>query len=69
MSSQRRGGGRIRPHQRDADDNVEILGANIAVSAKHTTSVKTTEWQDLNEKNKHSYRNQIKYIYEWLKIE
>jgi hypothetical protein len=68
MSSQRRGG-RIRPHQRDADDNVEILGANIAVSAEHTASVKATERQDLNEKNKRNYRNRIKHIYEWLKIE
>jgi hypothetical protein len=68
MSSQRRAG-RIRPHQRDADDNVEILGANIAVSAEHTSSVKATERQDLNEKNRRNYRNRIKHIYEWLKIE
>jgi hypothetical protein len=44
MSSQRRGG-RIRPHQRDANDDVEILGANIAVSAEHVASVKATERQ------------------------
>jgi hypothetical protein len=25
----------IRPHEQDADDNVEILGTNIAVSAEH----------------------------------
>jgi hypothetical protein len=29
-------GGRIRPHQRDADDDVEILGANLAASAVHS---------------------------------
>jgi hypothetical protein len=34
------GGGRIRPHQRDSDDTVEILGANIAVSAEHIASAK-----------------------------
>ena len=67
--SARRSGGRIRPHQRDADDRVEILGANIAVSAEHTASVKATERQDLNEKNKRNYRNRIKHIYEWLKVE
>jgi hypothetical protein len=44
----RQGGGRIRPHERDTDDTIEILGANIAVSAEHTTSVKATEQQDLN---------------------
>jgi hypothetical protein len=68
MSSRR--GGRIRPHERNTgDDNVEILGANIAVSAEHTASVKATERQDLNEKNRRNYRNRIKHIYEWLKTE
>ena len=63
MSS--RHGGRTRPHERDTgNDNVEILGANIAVSAEHTASVKATERQDLNEKNRRDYRNQIKHIYE-----
>jgi hypothetical protein len=36
-------GGHIRPHQRDSDDTVEILGANIAVSAEHIASVKAME--------------------------
>ena len=68
MSSRR--GGRIRPHKRDTgDDNVEILGANIAVPAEHTASVKATERKDLNEKKRRDYRNRIKHIYEWLKIE
>ena len=52
--SQRRAG-RIRPHERDTDDTVEILGANIEVSAEHTASVRATERQDLNEKNKRNY--------------
>ena len=44
MSSRR--GGRIRPHERDTgDENIEILGANIAVSAEHTASVKAMERQ------------------------
>jgi hypothetical protein len=60
------GGGRILPHQQDADSNVVILGLNIAVSAKHTASVKATEPQDLNVKNKRNYRNRIKHIYEPL---
>ena len=51
MSSQRRGGC-IRPHQRDVDDSVVILGANVAVSAEHIASVKATERQDLSVKNK-----------------
>jgi hypothetical protein len=42
------------------------LGADIEVSTKHTATVKATEHQDLNEKNKCNYRNQIKYIYERL---
>jgi hypothetical protein len=33
-------------------DTFEILGADIAVLAKHTTVVKATERQDLNGKNK-----------------
>jgi hypothetical protein len=65
--SQRRTG-RIRPHERDTDDTVEILGANLAVSAEHTAAVKATERQDLNEKNKRNYRNRLKHIYEWLEI-
>jgi hypothetical protein len=44
------------------------LGADIEVSAKHAAAVKATEHQDLNEKNKQKYRNQIKHIYEWLEM-
>jgi hypothetical protein len=68
MSSQRRGG-RIRPHQQDIEDTVEILGANIAVSAKHSASAKATEQQDLTEKSRRNYRNRIKHVYEWLKTD
>ena len=66
----RRHGGRIRPRERDTGDaNVAILGANVAVSAEHVASVKSTEQQEHSEKNMHSYRNQIKHIYVWLKTE
>jgi hypothetical protein len=64
MSSQRRG--RIQAHERDTNDTVEILGVDIAVSAEHTASVKATERQDLNERNRRNYRNRLKHIYEWL---
>jgi hypothetical protein len=68
--SSRRAGGRIRPHQRDTGNaNIEILGANIAVSAEHRASVKATERQDLNEKNRRDHRNRLKHVYEWLKTE
>ena len=39
------------------------------MSAEQSVSGKATERQDLNEKNRRNYRNQIKHIYEWLKIQ
>jgi hypothetical protein len=42
MSSNRQNG-RIRPHQRDAEDNVDILGSGIAVQAAHQAAVRETE--------------------------
>jgi hypothetical protein len=68
MSSQRRAG-RIRPHERDTDDTVEILGANVAVSAEHAASVRATVRQDLNVENKRNYRNRIGHIYKWLETD
>ncbi len=36
-------GGRIRPHERDTDDSVPILGANIQIQEEHSQGVRNTE--------------------------
>ena len=35
--------GRIRPHERDTNNAVPILGANIEVLDEHSSSVRQTE--------------------------
>ena len=37
------GGGRIRPHERDTNDSVAILGVNLKIQAAHSQGVRNTE--------------------------
>ena len=61
-------GGRIRPHERDVDDSVPILGENIEIQDQHSQEVRLTEQRGLNVATKRNYRNRIKEIYTFLSL-
>ena len=52
--------GRIRAVDRDADDNVEILGANVAVNDDHLDAVRETTSNKIDNQTKRNYRNRLK---------
>jgi hypothetical protein len=54
--------GRIRPHERDTNNAVPIIGANIEVTEEHRESVRTTLNNDRVEEMRWDYRNRIKEI-------
>jgi hypothetical protein len=58
-----RGGGRIRPNERETNDNVAILGANLDIQVEHSQGVRDTEQRGLDLTTKRNYRNRIKEIY------
>ena len=62
MGCQAHHGGRICPHQCDTDDDVEILGANLAASAMHVAAVHETEHNDKSKHVKNDYHNRILQI-------
>jgi hypothetical protein len=64
----RGGGGRIRSHERDADDSVAILGANLQILVEHSQEVRITEQLGLDRTTKRNYRNRIKEIYTFFSI-
>jgi hypothetical protein len=59
--------GRIRPHERDTNDEAAILGAEINVLEQHSSAVQQTESNDLVRDVKRDYRNHIKHIYDFWK--
>jgi hypothetical protein len=58
--------GRIRPHERDTNNAVPIIGANIEVTEEHRESVRTTLNNDRVEETRRDYRNRIKEICTFL---
>ena len=52
--------GRIRAVDRDADDDVEILGADVAVNEDHLDAVRETTSNKIDEGTKRNYRNRLK---------
>ena len=67
MARRRQAAGRIRPHERDADDSTAILGASIPVQDVHSQEVWNTEQLGLDLKTKRNYRNRIREIYTFFK--
>ncbi|KAI2494218.1 hypothetical protein MHU86_20321 [Fragilaria crotonensis] len=59
--------GRIRPHQRDTNDVVPIIGESIPIKTLHSMGMLETEGHDRQAKTKKDYRNRIKHIYEFMK--
>lgn len=62
-----RTGGRVRPHERDTNNEAPILGANVEVLEQHSSSVRETEQNDLSVKVKRDYRNRLKHMYTFWK--
>ena len=56
----RRTGGRIHPHQRDADVSGVVLGADIVLDDEFVTGVYKTEQYGVDVKTKRKHRNAIK---------
>ena len=62
----RGGGGRIRVHERTVDDETELIGGAIVLSAAHSSGIVETEQMDMAGKTRREYRNRIRRIYTWL---
>ena len=62
----RGGGGRIRVHERTVDDESELIGGAIELSAEHRNDIVETEQMEMADKTRREYRNRIKRIYTWL---
>lgn len=54
--------GRIRPDERDTNDNAAILGANVIGTEAHMASLKETKKCAYNVKTLRDYRNRIKKL-------
>ena len=52
--------GRIRPHERDTNDAVPIIGEDIEVAEGHKESVRTTLNNDREQETRRNYRNRVK---------
>ena len=51
--------GRIRAVDRDADDDVDILGDDVSVNEEHLNAVRETTGNKLNTETKRNYRNRL----------
>ncbi len=61
-------GGRIRPFERETDDSVAILGADLEIQAAHSQGVRNTEQRGLVVRTKRNYRNRIKEMYVFFSL-
>ena len=61
--------GRIRPVDRDADDGVEILGADTVIHDDHAVAVREINQRGLSEKVKCSYRNMLNKMMDFWRTE
>jgi hypothetical protein len=68
MAVGRNSRGRIRPHERDADDDNNIIGANIAIVEEHQQGVAETIDHQRRVRTTNNYRNRVKHINEFMAI-
>ena len=61
--------GRILPHERDTNDDVPIIGQDVAVQEDHLQKIKKTSKRDKEVETKRDYRNRLKHIYEFFQKE
>ena len=59
--------GRIRPHERDTNDAVPIIGEDIEVTENHKESVRTTLSNDRERMTRRNYRNRVKEMCMFLR--
>ena len=59
------GGGRIHVHQRDTDDTVPIIGADIAIKENHAAAAQTTQSKGMKDKTRKEHRNRHKHMMEF----
>jgi hypothetical protein len=57
--------GRIRPDQRDTDDTVPIIGADIAIDEEHDAAVQDTESKGMKPRTRNEHRNRQRHIMDW----
>ena len=57
------GGGRILVHQRDTDDTVPIIGANIAINENHAAAAQTTQSKGMKPKTRKEYRGRHRHMW------
>ncbi|KAL7523497.1 hypothetical protein ACHAWF_002320 [Thalassiosira exigua] len=63
----RRGGGRIRVHERTVDDQTQIIDAGTEIAIEHTTEINATEQSQMEDKTRKEYRNRIRHIIDfWM---
>ena len=61
------GGGRIHVHQRETDDTVPIIGADIAIKENHAAAAQTTQSKGMKDKTRKEHRNRIMHLIEFWK--
>jgi hypothetical protein len=54
--------------QRNVDDSVDIINADIVIDAEHADDIIATEQSAMNDKTRKEYRNRIKRYYKWLEV-
>jgi hypothetical protein len=55
-----RRGGRIRTHERNTNDDIDILGADLNVHEEHSiASVRPTDAKEINQNVEKNYRNRL----------
>ena len=60
--SQRQQGGRIYPHERDADDSGTVLGQNLAVGDSFQARYHETLKVSMSDKSRKDYRRRLNKI-------
>jgi hypothetical protein len=63
---QGRGGGRVRPHQRETQDDTAIIGEDLELSLEHQVSVQETLSSDMKDATRKDMRNRIRHVYVWI---
>ena len=59
-------GGRIRPADRDTNDEAPIIGAGIAITAAHQANVRETRSKGKKTKTKREHMNRINRFMTWV---
>ena len=54
------GGGRILPHQRNADNGTPTIGASVSLQSQHRDAIVATEKRSMEDKCRKDCRNRIK---------